>query len=473
MTAMKLKLPPGFYRNGTGYQSAGRWMSGDLVRWHADNIKPINGWQRKVDLETDVPLPPLWSAPGEVARAIAAVGDTIGGINTYVGTNKAIYMLSNTNVVTNVTPTGFDPQGGNAEAGTGYGLFRYSYGQYGNARPAVADPVPMVFTWGFTTWGTWPVACARGDDGFKVLIKRDTDTDFVEIAGSPGGANDVLVTDERFMMTFGVPNDGKLIQWSDQEDFDDWTPAIDNQAGFLRVAGTGRLVRGVRVLKQVLVVGDNDAFSGQYLGPPYVYGFNRVGDKCGIIGPNAIVVTDTFAAWIGSRSFWIFDGVVRQLDCEVLDYYLNDHSVDQRSKTCAFTVSDYSECWWLYQSKTSATSEIDSYIIYNYAKKCWYTGRIDRTCGMDSDPARNVTMVASNGMVYDHEITNAQRDGRIPIIRTGPLELENGERMFGCSWVYPDETLVGSVKMKLQVRDQSNLKEQFRASIPFEVRGGR
>jgi hypothetical protein len=456
MTAMKLKLPPGFYRNGTPYQSAGRWMSGDLVRWHNANIQPIYGWQIKEDFATKTPLAPLWLTSGEAARSMIAVGDTIGGVNTYIGTNKKIYRLSNSNVVTDVTPVGFSAKLKDATAGTGYGMFRYSHRSYGNKRPAVSDPVPMVFSWAFASWGTWPVAAARGDDALKVMIKRDIDAKFVPIATSPTGVNDVLVTDQRFMMTFGTPTDGKMIQWSDQENFDDWTPAIDNQAGFLRVAGTGRLVRGVRVLNQILVVGDNDAFSGQFVGPPYVYGFTRVGDKCGIIGPNAIVVTDTFAVWFGSRSFWIFDGVVRQLDCEVLDYVLNDSNLEQRSKTSAFTVSDFSECWWLYQSKDSVTNDVDSYVVYNYAQQIWYTGRIARTTGMDNDPARNVTMVALDGKVYDHEIANALYDGAIPIIRSGPLEMEDGERCWGISYVYPDDHLVGSVKMQLQVRDVSN-----------------
>lgn len=450
---VKLKLAPGFYRNGTPYQSAGRWMSGDLVRWHNDSIKPINGWLKKADFASTVEIGPLWDTSGEAARTLGAVGDTIGGVNSYVGTNKKIYQLAATNTVSDVTPEDFVAKPQHTSPGNGYGLFRYSYGSYGNQRPSSANPIPIVFSWGFTSWGVWPVMVARGDPALKVLIKTDTDDTFVEIPNAPSGANDVLVTDERFMMTFGIPEDGKLIKWSNQEDYNQWTPAINNQAGDLRLAGTGHLLRAVRCLKRILVLGDNDAFAGQYVGPPYIYGFDRIGEKCGIIGPNAVVVTDTFAAWIGSRSFWIYDGVVRQLPCDVLDYYLADRNDKQQSKTCAFTVSDYSECWWLYQSRTSTTNEVDSYIIYNYAQKIWYTGRLDRTVGMDKDPSRSVAMVSADGNVYDHELVNAPRDGRIPVVRSGPLELDNGERMLGCSWVFPDDILRGAVKMDLQVRD--------------------
>lgn len=466
--AIKLKLDAGFYKNGTEYQAAGRWLDGDLVRWHNDSIKPINGWQRKADFVTNLPLAPLWSTGGEAVRSGLAVGDTVGGVATYFGTNKKIYQLSNSNVKDDVTPAGFTAKPQHATADGGYGSFRYSYGQYGVKRPTRNASIPMVFSWGFAVWGEWPVACARSDDAMKILIKRPTDADFVPIAASPAGANDVLVTDERFMMTFGKPTDGKLIQWSDQENFDVWAPAIDNQAGSIRVAGTGRLVRGVKVLKQILVLGEDDAFVGQYIGPPYVYGFDRVGNQCGITGPNAVVVTETFAAWLGETHFWQFDGVVRQLECEVLDFLLEDAEPNQRSKVNAFTIAAFSECWWLYQSTSSPNNEPDSYVIYNYDKQRWYTGRLNRTMGLDRNPASAVVMVSPAGLVYDHEIPNAGREGRVPYIETGPLELSNGERLLGVSYVYPDERYTGALRLGLSVRDMPRYPHNGESVVLYE-----
>lgn len=451
--AIKLKLDAGFYKNGTEYQAAGRWADGDLVRWHNDNIKPINGWRIRTDFATNLRLAPLWTAVGEAARSGIALNDSLGGVNTYIGTNKKLYQVSNSNEVTDVTPPGFVAKPKHASTNTGYGTFRYSYGSYGDARPTLAIQTQMVFSWGFSSWGDWPVAVARAVDNRYVMIKRDIDAVFTQITTSPIGVNDVLVTDERFMMTFGTPADGRIIQWSDQEDFNTWAAAVDNQAGSLRVAGVGRLVRAVKVLGRVLVLGENDALSGQYVGPPYVYGFTRAGSSCGVVGPNAVVVTETFAAWMGTKSFWIFDGVARQLPCEVLDYVMAQIDQTQRSKTNAFTVTDYSECWWLYQSIYSETNEPDCYVIYNYEKQRWYTGKLDRTMGLDNDPLRHICMVSTQGLVYDHEIASAGRDGRVPYIETGPLELVNGERLLGCSYVFPDEKLAGMVRMELQVRD--------------------
>jgi len=42
-----LKLPPGIYRNGTQYQSAGRWYDANLVRWYDGTLRPIGGWRKR------------------------------------------------------------------------------------------------------------------------------------------------------------------------------------------------------------------------------------------------------------------------------------------------------------------------------------------------------------------------------------------------------------------------------------------
>lgn len=476
MTA-KLKLPPGLYKNGTEYMAAGRYMDGDLIRWHNDTAVPINGWQKRFDFVTNAALSPLWGDgyATEAARSGVVIADSTTGVSTYIGTNKKIYSISNTNVVTDVTPVGFSAQAKHAFVNTGYGLFRYGFGKYGTPRASAQGRVANVFSWGFSEWGFWPIACARGVNAQKLKIKKDSDAKFIDIAASPPGTFDVLVTDERFVMTFGSTNDYRLIQWSDQEQYDVWTPAITNQAGSLRVAGSGKLLVGVKLLNQILIVGENDAFSGRYVGPPYVYGFARVGNNCGIIGPEAIACTETFAAWIGSLNFWIYDGTVQRLPCDVLDYFIKDIDPKQRSKTCAFTLADYSEVWWLYQSKQAPYQEPDSYIVYNYAKQVWYIGRLDRTMGLDNDPMTYPLMISAIGQVYDHEVISAGRDDRVPYLTTGPLELESGERLLGLSYVYPDEQLDGDVLMELSVRDMPKLPprytRQFALNSPTSTQG--
>lgn len=44
MPLLPFRIPPGVSRNGTEYQSAGRWFDADLVRWIGNITQPIKGW---------------------------------------------------------------------------------------------------------------------------------------------------------------------------------------------------------------------------------------------------------------------------------------------------------------------------------------------------------------------------------------------------------------------------------------------
>lgn len=44
MNLLPLNFPPGMFRNGTNYQSKGRWYDGNLVRWVRGVMQAIGGW---------------------------------------------------------------------------------------------------------------------------------------------------------------------------------------------------------------------------------------------------------------------------------------------------------------------------------------------------------------------------------------------------------------------------------------------
>ena len=46
MALLPIKIPPGFFRNGTQYQVKNRWYKGNLIRFSEGRIRPIGGWLR-------------------------------------------------------------------------------------------------------------------------------------------------------------------------------------------------------------------------------------------------------------------------------------------------------------------------------------------------------------------------------------------------------------------------------------------
>ena len=53
MTLLPIKLPAGFYRNGTDYEQSNRWRDGSLVRWRDGSLRPVGGWRDRVIGQTE------------------------------------------------------------------------------------------------------------------------------------------------------------------------------------------------------------------------------------------------------------------------------------------------------------------------------------------------------------------------------------------------------------------------------------
>lgn len=453
MSAMKLNLPAGIDNNGTGYSTAGRWIDCNLVRWNQGVLNTIGGWQQRLTNEDGTPLLIVDFDPmTEAVRSGIAVFGLTGNSSTFFGSNKEIYLLPDGDPEVIVTPAEFDAQEKDATSDGGYGDGSYGDDAYGTPRLGV-DTIPKnVFSWGFAAWGTTALACARSVGDQHIYKFDQGDTLFTEVATSPLGAAEVLVTDERMVMLLGTADDKRLVTWSDQEDYTNYTAATTNTAGEYRLAGAGNLVAARKVQNQILILGENDAFVGRFIGPPYIYGFDRIGSNCGAICANAVAAASDLVMWYGRDSFWLYDGALRPVPCPVLDYFSSDASKPQISKINAFVNPEFDEIWWLYQSVNGL--ECDSYLIYNYREGSWYYGKVNRTYALFNAALKYPMMVSDTGCIYDHEIQNAGYDGETPFIATGPLELANGDRLLGMSYLYPDDTgAQDDVTMTVDIRD--------------------
>jgi hypothetical protein len=202
------------------------------------------------------------------------------------------------------------------------------------------------------------------------------------------------------------------------------------------------------VLKQTLIISETDAHVARYIGPPYVFGFDLVGRSCGAVAPEAVVGVDRFAVWWGDRQFWLFDGSLRQLPCEVIEFLYDDIDPTQIGKIAGFTNTEHSEVWWLYQSLSTTTTEVDSYVVWNYRDNTWLTGKLDRTAGLDKGTILVPIMVASNGAVFNHELPSVGVSGTA-FVESGEIDVANGERNVAVRALYPDTEAFGDVAVTI------------------------
>lgn len=191
--------------------------------------------------------------------------------------------------------------------------------------------------------------------------------------------------------TFSSAFDPMLVRWSDQDNTYEWVPSVINQSGEQRLSNGSYLVTAQNTRQEILVWSDAALYSMQYLGPPYVFGFNLLMDNISITSPRAAVTVANVTYWMGVDKFYVYSGRVETLPCTLRRFVFNNINKSQIEQVVAGTNEGFNEIWWFYPSTNSTIN--DSYIIFNYQENIWYYGTLNRTAWLDS-PLRQYPMGA-------------------------------------------------------------------------------
>jgi hypothetical protein len=452
----QLRFPPGVYRNGTLYQAKGRWYAANLVRWSEGTMQPIGGWvkvQDTTDTDLDVTDPVRglygWRSTGQAAYL---------ALGTY---NKA-YAFS-AGVLTDITPAGFTAGGEGASTSEGdYGNATYGDGAYNVGSGAgTGAAITEANSWAFDNFGEHLIGCAYSE-GKVHFWNLNVGTDLAVVAaGAPTGCKSVFVTPERFVVALGGtdynqvnPADGRRVTWCDQEDYTEWNPvAAGSDAGDIILPGVGAAMCGARSRTESLIWTDVDLFAMRYIGGTLVYSFVGVGSNCGIISRRAHAEVDGRSYWMGQRGFFVYDGFVRPLECDISDDVFSALNSFEASRIAAWSVNEFNEIWWAYPAEGS--SENNKIVVYNYLEDHW-SGPWDlvRTDGTDRNVFSDPVLTDSEGGVYFHENGTVMLDEDdttplLPSAESGPFELGNGDNVLTINRYIPDENTVGDVDATL------------------------
>ena len=283
----------------------------------------------------------------------------------------------------------------------------------------------------------------------------------------PNATNVVVASAiQRFIIAFGAnsykvgdpetPFDPMLVRWSDQENPYVWEPEVTNQAGEFRLSSGSYIMDAQTTRQEILVWTDAAIYSMQYLGPPYVWGFQILMDNISIMSPNCSITINNVTYWMGADKFYMYSGRVETLPCSLRQYVFNDINKDQAWQVTCGANEGFNEVWWFYCSKNS--NFIDKYVIYNYLDRVWYYGSLNRTAWLDSGIRQNPMGAYRAGeddignplgsIVY-HELGNddASTATTVPIsayVQSSDFDIGDGHN-FGYVWrILPDVNFNGS-----------------------------
>jgi hypothetical protein len=238
-----------------------------------------------------------------------------------------------------------------------------------------------------------------------------------------------------------------LVRWSDQESVTNWTPAITNQAGSIRLSHGSEIVTAMQSRQEILIWTDSSMYSLQYLGPPFVWGHQLLADNVSIAGPNASAIASGVVYWMGIDKFYKYDGRTNTLRCDLKQYIFQNINTSQAEQIFASTNEGFNEVWWFYCSANSTS--VDKYVVYNYLEDAWYYGTMARTAWLDSG-LRQFPIAATytyNIVNQESGVNDNETGTELPInayITSSEFDIGDGHN-FGFVWrMLPDITFRGS-----------------------------
>ena len=281
----------------------------------------------------------------------------------------------------------------------------------------------------------------------------------------PQVAKQVLVSDQdRHVIAFGCDGFGAtrttekgsgvqdplLIRFSSQENPIDWFPTATNTAGDLRLGGGSTFVQAVETKQQILVFTNKTLHAMKFIGPPFTFGLQELSKNITIMSPFSGIAVEDAVFWMGVDTFYVYaGGQTAQLPCTVKDKVFLNFNFEERDKVHVGLNSEFSEILWFYPTKSS--TEIDSYVAYNYQEKVWYYGTLARQAWLDRG-IRTLPMATGGQYLYNHEV-GYDDDGSAmtSFIESAPIDIGDGDKFVFLKRVIPDITFDGSTSVNPDV----------------------
>lgn len=340
----------------------------------------------------------------------------------------------------------------------GYGLGGYGLGGYGTG---VASPVGTGTAIGFpdwtmANWGEILIAC-----GFNNGIYSWPPGTGLQNAGlipnAPPINGGIFISQPQQILVawgsspdpagFGWRQDPLLIRWSDSLNFTSWTPTSQNSAGSFKIP-TGSIIKGgIQSAQQGIIWTDLDCWVMQFVGQPLVFGFNRIGSGCGLVGMHAMGNLNGNIYWMGPSNFFVFSGEgITPLPCPVWNFVFQNIDTTNLAKVRCAVNSLYNEVTWFFpQEGTGGSTENKLYVKYNILEREWDYGILGRSAWIDATVLGNPIGSELSGFIYQHEVGfNAGSINLDASFQSGYWTIAEGNEMAMVDWILPDMTFMSA-----------------------------
>lgn len=443
-----LDIPAGIVADDTSFAASPRWLDGSNVRFRLGRPQTIGGWERLVSTQLS-----------GTCRSILNWTDNFGILNIGFGTHLGLEVWYGGDLY-DVTPaTGFTPGQIDGTGGQGYGTGSYSTGNY--SEPSTTDYFPL--TWSLAAWGQNLLACPRNQTIFAWT--NNTATAASALSNAPDNVTYMLVAPKRQVFALGCNEEVSgvfnpcCIRHSSIGNNNDWTTTTSSTAREYILPGGGRIVAGRVVGEYLFVWTDKALFLGSYVGQvSQVWRFDQIGDKCGLIAPNAAVVVGQTAYWLGpDLQFYAcqLGGAPQPLPCPVREILVDHLATSQFDKITAASINQFQEIRFDYPDGRDG-AENSRYLalcVNGDDAGAWHLGQMPRTAFVDAGPSSFPIGTDADGVIYWHERGHSADGGAFSwfIESSDQYMSEDTATLIRCCW--PDiQGQIGPVNLTLTGR---------------------
>jgi hypothetical protein len=210
--------------------------------------------------------------------------------------------------------------------------------------------------------------------------------------------------------------DPLIIRHSSIEDNTEWNTSPSTTAREYRLTSGGRIVAGGVIGQNLLVWTSEAVWLGSYVGDVTgsLWSFDKLGDQCGLAGPNAFVIVGQRAFWIGPDLqvyAYALGGAPGPIACPILKDFSANLASAQGDKIVASSNGRFAEIRFDYPDARDG-NECSRYIaahvptLVSNPDLAWYRGTMARTAFCDAPPHPTPSYplgVTSDGYIYYHD----------------------------------------------------------------------
>ena len=359
----------------------------------------------------------------------------------------------------------------------GFGTGGYGVGGYGE--PSTTDYFPR--TWSFGAYGETLMASPRGGTIFQWL--NNTAADAAPLANAPRQVSYMLVASQDMVFALGCNEEVSgafnplCIRHSGVRAATTWNTGSNTTAREYILPGGGRIVSGRVMGPYVLVWTTSSLFLGQFLGSlEQPWRFDRVGDHCGLAGPNAAVVVGQTAYWVSpDRQFYSYTlgGAPSIVRCPIRSAYAENLAPSQADKIVASSVAEFGEVWWHYPDARDGleNSRYVAVCVDGEDAGAWFPGLMARTASVDAGPSSYPCRTTYDGAIYWHERGHSADGAALQYFIETADQMMDEERSMLIRQIRPDfQGQEGPVSITLTTRFEPQGSETVRG--PYSAAPG-